>query len=263
MSAALRGPLGTSVHEEKITEALSEVRFDGTAPVLNKDLCILAFSNRSGSNFLGEQLASLPGSGGIGEQLNWSRVLKFSQKHKLDSFPAYIRKQAEINGGARLWVVKASPSQLSFLLRWNIPAMFRNTRIIHIRRNDLAAQAVSLQFANHTGVWVSRQNQLETADSDVPYDLPALQNKIHAVQAKNANIEILTTAAGLPFQTVVYGHLLEHPGQTMTDLAAFLDVDITGWTLPETRIKKQESDDKSRMVARLRKDLADIVLSDG
>jgi len=262
-NVALDGTLDGAPHEAELLKALADVRYRGTSPVLDKDLCILTFFNRSGSNFLGELLAGLPGSGGFGETINWNLVVRLSAKHKLETFPDYIRFQAEMHGGAGLWGVKASAGQLSYLLRWNIPAMFRNTRIIHIRRNDLAAQAVSLQFASHTGEWSSQQKQEAPVEAaPVPYDLNMLRRKIRAIQNASANIEVLTTAAGLPLQTVVYEHLLEHPGQTMAHLAEFLDIDVSGWTPPETRYEKQASDAKSQMVARLREDLAEIALSD-
>ncbi|MFD1508945.1 Stf0 family sulfotransferase [Lacimonas salitolerans] len=263
LGAALGGVVDGGQHEEEIRERFSTLRFDGDAPVFDADLCILAFFNRSGSNLLGEYLSSLPGCGGFGESLNAPMIRRISEDAGIGSFPDYIRHLVKRQAGQRLWGVKAAPGQISFLLRWNIPAMFRTARIIHIRRNDLVAQAVSLHFAQATKVWTSRQQSAQEVDPDVEYDFDDLRRKLHSVQKANCDIEVLATVSGLPAQTILYEQMVARPTQTVHTLADFLGMDAQDWIAPQTRMQKQIMLAKSDMVARFRSDLTASVLRTG
>lgn len=258
--ARVRAPLAvTGPHAERIEAALESVAFEGNEPVFDVPLILLAFVNRSGSNLLGEYLQSVEGLGGFGEMLNWTAVEKVSKAKGIRTFPDYIRHLVESRGGAAGFGVKASGAQMAMLLRWNILAMFPSVKVIHIQRQDVVAQAVSLHFATETGAWMSR---LETDDPvQVTYDFETLKRRMESVFESNKKIELVCAATGLERYTIIYEQMTERTTETIRHALDFLGVSGSDWEAPNrTRMQKQERPEKDEMVRRFREDLGGAVL---
>ncbi len=257
---ALFTPLPVEPHGERIAAALDDLAFTGAAPVFGAPLVILAFCNRSGSNLLSEYLRSVDGLGGFREMLNWKQVLNRAEAGDITGFPDYMRHLVDEFGGEAGFGIKASHSQIAMLIRWNILAMFPSVKVIHIRRQDVVAQAVSLHFALSTGTWTSSQDS--GAPPVVDYDYDALCSRMAQVFESNTKIELVCAAAGLERHTIIYEQLIGRPNPAMRGALSFLGLDAATWMLPrKTKMNKQRSPAKAAMVERFRAELAAQILA--
>lgn len=239
-------------HENQIAARLNKLRFQGEADI-DKTLVILAFVNRSGSSLLGEYLASLSGFSGFRETLNSKFVLKNCDINRIDSFPDFIRHIATRAGG-HSFGVKASAHQIRMLAKWNILGMFNNVRTVHIMRQDVIAQAVSLWIAKHTEEWSSR-DRAKISESDIPYNFGRIGSICADIEQKNSEIRLALSALNLPSHGLQYERLISEPEFEMQRLGQFLGADLSAWTPPANpRHEKQKSHVKEDFIRRFRND---------
>jgi trehalose 2-sulfotransferase len=239
-----------NVHEKEIQKSLAIVRFQESSPPAGR-LVVLGFVNRCGSNLLGEYLRSLPGLSGFHESLNHDVVVNRCAEKGLHSFPDYIRGLADAAGANQLGV-KASGAQLEMLHKWNILRMFEAVQGVHIVRQDIVSQAVSLWMAIHTRQWKSTQASA-MSEREVPYDPAEIARIVQSISLQNARIATAFSVLGVRWTTVVYERLLEEPRAEIKRLSTFLDIDPADWRMPKRlKIKRQNSHTKTVFVERMK-----------
>lgn len=245
--------MAANVHETEIRKYIATVHYEGGVP-LDTQLVLLGFFNRSGSNLLAEYLRSLPGLTGFGEYLNHPTVINRCTKEGIDSFPDYIRSLAE-RAGTPGFGLKASGSQVEMLHKWNILPMFRSVRAVHMVRQDIVSQAVSLWIARHTKQWTSTQSSA-VSEREVPYDAAAIGRIIRNIGLQNTRIMAAFSVLDIPARTVVYERLIDEPQAEMEALGEFLELDLRDWRVPhELHHERQESSTKKDFVEQARRDL--------
>ena len=148
-----------SPHEEKLREYFAEFEVPGDTPPLDKAVCIMLFTNRSGSSLVSEHMRSTPHFTGFGEPLNSKWIIDRCEQEQLTSFADYLRWETDRlyrhKPGALLGM-KASYGQAMMLMRSGaIPAFFNDVRWVVIQRDDLLSQAVSFAIADQTKQWHS------------------------------------------------------------------------------------------------------------
>ena len=82
-----------NVHHEELTAYFKDLKLPADAQPLGGPVCIMLFTNRSGSNVLGEYLRATHQFSGFVEALNYRRVIKYSQQNDLRSFFDYLTWQ--------------------------------------------------------------------------------------------------------------------------------------------------------------------------
>ena len=217
------------------------VRFDGSTPVFDQPLWILAFTNRSGSNLLGEYLGNHPGLGGFGEVLNYTNVLRTSTAKGLASFPDYIEAIARpTHNRGRIFAMKASWEQFQMLYLWQIDKMFPAVRLVHIKRDDTLAQAISFMIAQQTKQWTSKQTSAPVNAPD--YDFDKLRKHIPRLHQANDAIALTAASVGVPTHSVIYERMIADPQATLDALFDWGGLAPFGMSLPEPKLQKQASD---------------------
>ncbi|WP_397544405.1 Stf0 family sulfotransferase [Roseovarius salis] len=249
----------TNVHEKHISAALESCVYSGGNPV-DKTLVLLGFVNRSGSTYLGDLLSKLDGFSGFKEQLNHKAVLNTCARKRIKTFPEYIHHIASETEGS-VFGIKASAMQARMLFRWRIPEMFSRTRMIHIIRNDVVSQAVSLHVAQHTGQWTSLQ---DAASSSAPYDFKHIKGRIDGINNQNGEIRLTASVLGIPVHTIVYEDFVADQDAGIEGVSRFLGVEASaGGVHAQSSYKKQRSQEKSDMVDRFKRELAELWLQEG
>lgn len=222
------------IHEICLREFFGErVCFEGTDPIFDGPLILMAFSNRSGSNLLGEHLRSLPFLSGFLEQLNFDVVKKVSTKAEIDNFPDYLKY---VTGGRSDYGFKASWDQIMMLLRFGIPQMYTGVKVIHSVRNDVLGQAISYWIAWQTRRWSSRQ---EGRDIDPIYDFQEIARLMQDTQDSVNRIALISTIFGFPRLVVEYGRVTRNPAGVMSRVADFLDQDLEEWRPSPPKLQQQ------------------------
>ena len=178
------------VHEENISAHLGRCTYGGGLHI-GKTLVLLGFVNRSGSNHLGDLISRQDGFSGFKEQLNHPQVLATCRRYGIETFPDYIYHIATRRSG-QSFGVKASADQVRMLHRWRLFEMFSETKMIHVIRNDIIAQAVSLHVAQQTGQWSSRQS--DGYDPVAPYDFDRIRRRVDAINRRNGDLRLVGSA---------------------------------------------------------------------
>lgn len=116
------------------------------------EFILLCFTNRSGSSYLAELLASdglLPLAG---ENLNAETVIEHSKKHDFRSFQAYFAYLCQTTRRAGRVAIKITPAHLEILSRSGIlDQIAGRSHFIVIERGDRLGQAISHLIAVQSG----------------------------------------------------------------------------------------------------------------
>lgn len=230
------------------------VRFEGTEPLFDTPLIVVAFTNRSGSHLLADMLIQSGRINGLGEFLNADVVANMREKFASESFPDHLAAlRNSLCPQGQIFGVKASWDQLLMLLRWNIPAMFSGLKVIHITRNDRIAQAVSHSIAQQTQRWTSLQADTGRMPEFRPQEIARLME-----QADEANqmIRLITLGRGIPCANAIYEALHHHAEDHMRHMFIFCGIDPARWQRRPARVKKQADATNADFIARMRAHLS-------
>lgn len=239
MPTTLLGRLATpGLHERQISRDLGEdrLRFEGNAPLFDKPLVLLAFTNRSGSSLLADYMRQSRMFLGMGEFSNHDFVRNQMAKRELENFPSLIWSLAAKAGPRQLFGLKVSWDQMAMLARWNIPAMFTGLKIVHITRSDPLAQAISYSIADQTRQWTS----IQQASAQTPvFNAEDIDRIMREQQTQDALIRVVAQAMDAPPYGVVYEGLCANPTGHMRAILAFCGVARPHWEVQESVLQKQ------------------------
>lgn len=220
--------------------------YDSDAPLFDRPLVVMLFTNRSGSNLLIDRLLTHPNIEGFswadqfGELLNVDEVVAIAPKIDAMSFPAYIAAMAGPScARGALFGIKASPEQLVMLVRCRIDRMFSGLRVIYITREDTLGQAISMSIALATEQWTS--NLVARSDTKPRYDFQQLNDLIAMFRQANIYARLVLEAFDLPWHEVRYDELTADMEATVHRVAAWLGLSIKEWVIAPPRIAKQAS----------------------
>lgn len=138
------------------------------------------FTNRCGSNYIAELMAS----GGLmplaGENLNFDTVINLSRAKGARSFQEFFRvlmRRTMVNG---IVAIKVAPSHLALLSDSGIlDQIIGRSHFIVIERADKLAQAISLLIAFQTGRFTSKM--VGNAVEEPEFDRDALEHIVDAI----------------------------------------------------------------------------------
>jgi LPS sulfotransferase NodH len=202
----------------------------------------ICFTNRSGSNYLAELLASTQKLPAAGELFNWPYVVKQSENHGFGSFEEFcghLIRTRSVNG---VFASKVGWSQLYFLTRMRlIPELFATPRFIHIRRRDVLAQAISYVIAEQTGQWKSDSAPKWFAQSEPVYDADAIAGRIKSFAVANALFEEFFASFRFPLYQVVYEDFVRDELGTIRAITDWLGLGAVDVDREQTRLEAQRS----------------------
>jgi LPS sulfotransferase NodH len=234
------------IHEEKVRSLFGpRAAYTADGPAIEAPLLVVAFQNRSGSMLLVDYLRQTGHFNCYGEMLNHDRIARRVEEHGIASLPGYFEHLREAHGKpGRIDCLKASWDQLLMLYRLGFHRMYSGFRIIHLRRQDVAAQAVSYAIALQTERWTSRG----AADPAVApgYDPRIIENFTETTLLANGLIPVIAAAAGSPLVAVDYEALTQRPRQVVRRCAALAGVDLSDWTPDRPRIRRQKTEVNDR-----------------
>lgn len=128
----------------------------------------ICFTNRCGSHFLAEALASSETLNYAGEMFNADIVIGDSKAYGLRDLGAYVGHLARSNQRNGILVSKVSVTQMGMLAKAGIlDHILARTSFILLERDDKLAQAISYALALGSGRWTSAHEGM--ALKDVPF----------------------------------------------------------------------------------------------
>jgi LPS sulfotransferase NodH len=174
---------------------------------------------RSGSNFLGQVLASTGGLGVPLEYFNGSARRALEQPGYPDDSRLQLRAVLDLGGTPNgIYAVKVFPHQLRRVTaaRWTeaLPAL----SFVHLTRGDVLGQALSHARALQTG-----QYRSTSAPGPTPrYDAPLVRRCLAAAVAEDARWRLWFARNGIEPLHLRYEDVVAHPQQAADAVADFL-----------------------------------------
>lgn len=243
-------------HEKKTEEFFGKnniVLSDENIPKYNLGVFI-CFTNRSGSNLVAEYLSLHPELGNAGEPYNYPQIIKISKENNFSNFEEYFRYQIRMNHIGKRYITKASPYQLTFLLRYGIPQRnFKKTKIIYVYRENLLEQAISQFIAFQNEQWASFQvaKQIE-----LKYDRNAIYQTIQGIAQTNKYANVLFNLIDLDTFQIKYEDFIKNREIICEDIFRFLGLSYKEslYTNFQPRHKKQIMPEKDLFYKQFKND---------
>ena len=215
-----------SPHEEKLRDYFAAFEVPADTRALNKPVCIMLFTNRSGSSLVSEHMRSAPQFTGFGEPLNAKWIIDRCEREQLTTFADYLRWETDRlyrhqPGG--LLGMKASYGQAMMLMRSRaIPTFFDDVRWVVIQRDDLLAQAVSFAIADQTKQWHSFDSGEPV---DPVYNYQNIRRRLRGFALSNIANNMFCTVFDIRPYRIVYEEFARDPVAGARALAGYLGVD--------------------------------------
>jgi len=218
-------------------------------------LYVICFTNRCGSHFVGQALASDGRLKAVGEALNSDVVIKHSVQRGIKSYPGYLAWLLNHTRGKLDYCgLKASVGQLIALYNTGLlPALGSKLRLIHLVRDDLLDQAISLYIASQTKQWTSLQ---KSNGAEVTHDTDMLLNVVATLSSQNSAFLALFQLWNIDPLTVHYEGFSQDPARKIKRIGRFLDLPDLSYVPEKVTYVKQAGPLNEQLKARLLNDLS-------
>ena len=229
-------------HEEQLRKFCEPFEVPvGTSPC-DQPVCIMLFSNRSGSSLISEHMRASPYFGGFGEPLNYQFVIEKSTRDGTRSFLQYLQNVHHLQSGTdKMFGMKASVDQALMLMRARvIPEYYRDVRWVLIERSDLVAQAVSLYFAGQSKQW--RSDQAAGAGGEPVYDFERIRLQVQMLSQRYVAMRSFCAVFGIEPYRITYEDFAADPMAGANALAAHLGVPEPAIDASKVAMRKQRGD---------------------
>ncbi len=251
----------TGLHEAELRRYFREFSAPAASPPVMEPVCIMLFTNRSGSSLVSEHLRATGCFTGLGEPLNHPLVKERSEQEDLHSLPQYmdwVYRRMRREGA--MYGFKASFDQAMMLVRAGvIPNYFRDVRWVMIQRNDILSQAVSFSIASQTKKWHSHRGEKL---SEPQYNYEQIRQRVRTLSQAYAAMNSFCSVFGIDPYRVVYEEFSADPVAAATALAEHLG--FTGARVDTTQLKmrKQRDDVNARFRERFIRDFRAAMASE-
>ena len=227
----------TTVHAVQINGYFGKSNINLRLPVpehvRNTGKLFLCFTNRCGSNYLAEILASTGKFNLAGEFFNWDVVVGKARTNGFHSLDEYVIDLVSSLAHSSGFISKISCDQLILLNDSGIlDSVFPDAKYLVLERGDKLGQAISLQIASQTLQWTS---YMESAISpqDIKFDADAIGGIILGIAKQYQQFDLFFAATGKIPALVGYEALVASP-ETITQLA----LDMLGFGHQEFALHK-------------------------
>jgi len=242
-------------HESRLGSAFGDrTRFEGDHPMFEAPLVVVAFTNRSGSNLLGSHLASTGHFDPFTECFHAEAGLAWLADKPGRHFVDYVADaMGHQHAPGRRHAAKASADQLMMLYRWNILRMFPAVFMVHMVRDDLLAQAVSLSIAMQTERWASF---MPGKAVEPRFDAGTIASVVQSYPLANVHIHLIAGLADIPRITVRYEDLISEPRRCVREVCGVVGATFSDTDLPTPPYRRQADDCNEALVRTFRAELS-------
>jgi LPS sulfotransferase NodH len=184
----------------------------------------LCFTNRCGSNYAAQLIASTGMCNEAGEFFNAATVLEHAVPRGLTSLQDYVTLLPDLVPRRPVLAAKLGLDQLVMLTDAGIldDWLPRSTFLL-IERQDKLGQAISRVIAAQTGAWTSAD---DTGVAMPQYSAAAIASELVKIAAANAGFYAWFAMNGIMPVHTSYEQLLQNPSVPFADLAQRVGVDM-------------------------------------
>ena len=205
------------------------------------DTYYICFTNRSGSNYLANLIASDERMACAGENINFDTVIDWSKSKNFKNFREYYYWLSDSHKGSlNKFGCKVDAGQLIYLINEGLLNQLEvKPKFIHIVRNDIIAQAVSLFIARKTQRWTSSQ---EAINAQIEFDFLEIANIAYSICNQNSIFNLIFNLLEVEPMVIVYEDLVNNPQSSLELISDFLAVPTLRYDENKIKIQKQAND---------------------
>jgi LPS sulfotransferase NodH len=209
-------------HLNEVTAAFGPLQPPAQFVPPNVDFLVLLFTNRCGSNFLAQVLASTQIFNEAGEFFNGDTIVSHLRANGLRSVAEYVRLLPDLVGRRDRIAVKLGVEHLDLLNRAGLlAALLPRMRFILLERQDRLGQAISRAIAAQNLRWTSEQpGRME--DDQLVYDRGWIDRQMDLVATGNRLLFHFIRDARLAPLHFLYEKLVADPQAHLDQVAAWL-----------------------------------------
>lgn len=201
----------------------------------------LCFTNRCGSNYLAELIASGGEYNLGGEDLNWDTVVGQSKRLQLASFQdyfAFLTRHVQKSDRA---FIKIATAQIDLLGRAGIlDQIIGRSKFILIERSDKLGQAISFALAFATGRFTSYMKGTKSPD-EVEYTRKQVDQIIGGLVDQYRQFDLFFARNGITPLSIVYEQLTAEPEAHLATIARHLGLPAIRLQPEKLRLERQSS----------------------
>ncbi len=203
------------------------------------EFLFLCFTNRCGSNFVAEHLASDGRLNVASEWWNGGEVLRVSRNQNLKDFGDYFRGTCRYNMRNGRLISKLAVENLVLLHRSGFfDSRDLRCRFLIVERSDRLDQAISLALALETSVWAFN-NPPAKAKCDVAYDRSTIDSCLCAIKDQNARLwDFFRLNSITPIQ-INYEAFVRDPGRQTGFVGRQLGIPALSSVAANVNVRKQ------------------------
>ncbi len=254
-------PIYPNAHSKNITSYFSSLKSRANAlprHELNEPsphvAYFICFTNRCGSNYVAQTMASDGRLVQACESFNYGAVINKSRRNGFGTFYEYVDwlKRTQ-SGTVGIFGCKASAGQLIFLFNEGIlSTVAPSIKFIHVVRRDTLAQAVSHYIADRTKQWNSTQRRNHV---EIVYDRGELLRIANLIRMQNAMFDTLFRVLSVERKVVYYEDFVGYPAETIRQIGEFIGLPDLCVRAENVHYKQQSSELNARLIGLLRNEL--------
>ena len=171
----------------------------------------IVYTNRSGSNFLADAIASSGKINFAGEFFNRDVVIDHSIKEKFSDIEQYFEFLIRHIAKNSILCAKLSVHHLDILIASGImDQILRYSTFVHITRDRVLEQAVSFDIARQTNRWTSHSD-VPAKESDLEFSRDSIEAVIRSIEIQNIMIKRFMVDNKITPISISYEDLIDNP----------------------------------------------------
>ena len=225
----------TNEHRAALVHAFGGLTPKGHFTPPDLTYVFILYSNRCGSNFLAQALASTGVLNEAGEVFNSATILQHARAWHLTSLQQYFCFLPSLVPHNEWLATKLAVKHLYLLKEGGIlDAIAGRTRFLLMERRDRLAQAISRCIAWQNLRWTS-EHPSRVPDACLVYSRAGIAQQLRQIEVENGLMYRFLAGFGSPPFHLAYEAFVAEPQSHLDEIAAWLGV--RGMTLDASRIR--------------------------
>ncbi|MEK6218687.1 MAG: Stf0 family sulfotransferase [Psychrobacter sp.] len=206
---------------------------------------IVCFVNRSGSNFLCDQIEKATGYNLGGEYFNPEPVLNNSKDWNASSLDEYVNKLIESQSRNEGFVCKMGWHQILYLKKVGLyDKYFADAKVILLERKDILEQAVSYYKALQTNQWTSNQN---ADQKEVVFNGEKIRDLVVSISNHYSIFKAFIAVYDVDSMHLFYEDFCSDKQQFLKSVVDFIGTDFISF-VEKSKIEKQYDEVNNRLI---------------
>jgi trehalose 2-sulfotransferase len=211
-------------HLTNINQYFGQVAYGPAVIPDDVKFIFLCFTNRSGSNYMAELLASDKRLPLAGENLNFDTVIDHARQKSFKSFQEYFTFLVRHTKQNNVVSIKISPAHIELLGQSGILHQILNrSQFILIERSDKLAQAISHLIAFQTGKFMSTMSDAKEKVDPV-FNRKLLDEILSNIAAEYRDFSLFFGRNGIVPAHVIYEQMARDPVGTLSFVGKLIGV---------------------------------------